>query len=71
MVSMIRKYHKLLTNIWHREEEPPTNYETLGRQTQQSKHLSLSYQDDCKARTITDSHNRGNNRITALERTAA
>ena len=26
--SMIRKYHKLQTNPWHREEEPHNNHET-------------------------------------------
>ena len=88
---MIRKYHnnKLQTNHWHREEEPYNNHETQGRQTKQSNQLPLPYQDDCKTRidiktrttkhrTITDSHNRSNNkqqvnnnRTTTFERTAA
>ena len=56
-----------------REEEPHNNHETPGRQTKQSKQLSLLHQDDCKARmdikqcitkhrTITDSHNGSNNK---------
>ena len=36
--------------IWHREEEPLKNQETQGRQTMQSKQLSLSHQDDCKTK---------------------
>ena len=32
IVSMIRKYHKLQTNPWHREEEPHNNHEAPGRQ---------------------------------------
>ena len=49
---MIRKYHnhKLQTSLWHHEEEPHNNHETQGRQTKQSNQLSLSHQDDCKAR---------------------
>ena len=47
---MIRKYHnhKLQTPPppWHREEEPHSNHETPGRQTQQSNQLSLPKQDD-------------------------
>ena len=72
---MIRKYHnhKLLTNPWHREEEPHNNHETPGRQTKQSNQLSLPYQDNCKTRrdittrttkhrTITESNNGSNNK---------
>ena len=72
---MIRKYHyyQLQTNPWHREEEPHSNQETPGRQTKQSKQLSLPHQDDCKTRrdikkrttkhiTITESHNGSNNK---------
>ena len=77
---MIRKYHnhKLQTNPWHPEEVPHNHHETPGRQTKQSKQLSLLHQNDC--RTITDSHNGSNNKqkvnnrttaTTALERTAA
>ena len=49
---MIRNYynHKLQTHPWHREEELHNNYETPGKQTKQSYHLSLSHQDDCKTR---------------------
>ena len=88
---MIRKYHnhKLQSNQWRREEEPHNNHETPGKQTKQSNQLSLPHQDDCKTRmhikkhttkhrTITDSHNGGNNKqqvnnniTTALERRAA
>ena len=87
---MIWKYHnhKLQTSPWQREEEPHNNHETPRRETKQSNQLSLPYQDDCKTRmdikirtikhgTITDSHNRSNNkqvnnnRTTALEWTAA
>ena len=88
---MIRKYHnhKPQTAPWHREEESLSHHETPGRQIKQSNQLSLLHQDDCntridtkqhktKDRTITDSHNRSNNkqkvnnnRTTALERTAA
>ena len=87
---MIRKYHnhKLQANPWHREE-PHNTHETPRRQIKQSNQLSFPHQDDCKTRmdikqrtakhrTITDSHNRSNNkqqvnnnRTTALERTAA
>ena len=35
-------------NPWHREEEPPTNQETPGRQIKQSNQLSLPHQGDCK-----------------------
>ena len=72
---MIRQYHnhKPQTNPWHREEEPHNYHETPGRQTKQSKQLSLPHQDDCKTRmeiklrktkyrTITDSHNGNNNK---------
>ena len=47
---MIRKYHnhKLQTNPWYREEEPHSNHETPGRQTNQSNQLSLPHRDDCK-----------------------
>ena len=47
---MIRKYryHKLLTNLWHREKEPDDNRETSGRQTKQSNQISIPHQDDCK-----------------------
>ena len=80
---MIRKYHNQPC------EEPLNHHETSGRQIKQSNQLSLPHQDDCntrtdtkqsttKHRTITDSHNRSNNkqkvnnnRTTALERTAA
>ena len=50
---MIRKYHnhKLQTTPWHREEEPPNNHETPGRQIKQSNQLSLPHQDDCNTRT--------------------
>ena len=85
---MIRKYHnhKTQTTVWHLEEELLNNHETPGRQIKQSDQLSLPHQDDCntrmctkenttKHRTITDSHNRSNNkqkvnnnRTTALER---
>ena len=74
-VSMIRKYHnhKLQTTLMHREEEPLNHHETPGRQIKQSNQLSLLHQDDCntrtdtkqrttKHRTITDSHNRSNNK---------
>ena len=52
IVSMIRKYHnhKPKTNPWHREEEPHNHHQTPGRQTKQSKQLSLPHQDDCKTR---------------------
>ena len=33
-----------------REEEPPINHQTPGRQTKQSYQLSLPHQDDCKTR---------------------
>ena len=71
---MISKYHyhKLQTNLWHREEEPHNNHEAPARQTKQSNQLSLLNQDDCKARvdtkkrttnyiTTTESHNGSNN----------
>ena len=74
-VSMIRKYHnhKLQTTLMHREEELLNHHETPGRQIKQSNQLSLPHQDDCntrtdtkqrttKHRTITDSHNRSNNK---------
>ena len=35
---------------WHREEEPPNNHETRGRQTKQNNRLSLPHQGDCKTR---------------------
>ena len=49
---MTRKYHnhKLQKTQWHREEEPPNNHETPGRQIKLSNQLSLSRQDDCKTR---------------------
>ena len=49
---MIRKYHndKLQTNPWHHEEELRNYHKTQGRQTKQSKQLSLPHQDDCKIR---------------------
>ena len=52
---MIRKYHnfKLQTNLLHREEEPHNNHDTPGRQTKQSKQLSLPHRDDCKTRMYT------------------
>ena len=52
IVSMIKKYHihKPKTNLWHREEEPHNTQEAQGRQTKQSRQLSLLYQDDCKIR---------------------
>ena len=50
IVSMIRKYHKLQTNPWHREEEPLNYHETPGRQIKQSNLLSLPHQDDCNTR---------------------
>ena len=50
---MIRKYHKLQTNPWYREEEPHNNHETPAAQTKQSNQLSLPYRDDCKARMHT------------------
>ena len=52
IVSMIRKYHndKLQTNPWHHEEELRNYHKTQGRQTKQSKQLSLPHQDDCKIR---------------------
>ena len=66
---MIRKYHnhKLQTRPWHRDEEPHSNHETLGRKTKQNNPLLLHHQDDCKTRmdikkrtikhrTITESH---------------
>ena len=88
---MIRKYHnhKPQTTLWHPEEEPLNYHETPGRQIKQSNQLPLPHQDYCntrtdtkqhttRPRTITDSHNGGdnkqkvnNNRTTALERTAA
>ena len=88
---MIRKYHNRepQTTPWHREEELLNHHETPGRQIKQSNQLSLPHQDDCntrmdtkqhttKYRTITDSHNGGNNkekvsnnRTTALDRRAA
>ena len=39
---MMRKYHnhKLQTNLWHREEEPHNNHESLERETSQSKATS-------------------------------
>ena len=82
---MIKKYHnhKLQTNPCHREEEPQSNHEILGRQPKLSNQLSLPHQDDCKTRmdtkqrttkhrTTTDSHNRGNNqqRINNIRTTA-
>ena len=41
--SMIKKnqYHKLQTNLWHREEEPHKNHGTPGRQTK-AKQPALS-----------------------------
>ena len=42
--------HKPQTNAWHRKEEPHNRNETPGRQTLQSKQLSLPLQDDCKTR---------------------
>ena len=45
--------HKLETNPWPCEEEPPNNHETSGRQTKQSNQLSLPHQDDCKSRMAT------------------
>ena len=48
---MIRKYHKLQTTPWHREEEPLNHHETPGRQIKQSNQLSLLHQDDCNTRT--------------------
>ena len=47
---MIRKYHKLQTTPWHREEEPLNHHETPGRQIKQSNQLSLPHQDDCNTR---------------------
>ena len=41
--------HKLQNNLWHRQEEPHNNHETLRRQTKQSKHLSLPNKEDCKS----------------------
>ena len=40
---MIRKYHnhKLQTNLWHREEEPPNNHKTSERQRKQSNHFPI------------------------------
>ena len=58
---MIRNhhYHKLQTNPWHREEEPPNIHETPGRQTKPSNQLSLPHQDDCKTRIdIIVTHNK-------------
>ena len=82
IVSMIRKYHKLQTNPWHREEEPHNNHETPVRQTKQSNQLSLPHQDDCKTKmdtkkrttkhkTITESHNESNNQQRINNRTTA
>ena len=47
---MVRKYHnhKLLTNPWHRKEEPHNNQENPEKQTKQSNQLSLPRQDYCK-----------------------
>ena len=58
IASMIRKYyyHKLRTNLWHREEEPHNNHETPGRQTKQGNQLSLPHQDDCKNWMDTKQH---------------
>ena len=36
---MIRKYHKMQTKQWHREEEPHNHHETPGRQTKQNKEV--------------------------------
>ena len=60
---MIRKYHnhRLQTSPWHRKDLPHNKNETPGRQTKQSNQLSLLQQDDCKTRTITNSHNGSNN----------
>ena len=40
-----RKFHnhKLQTNPWHREEEPHSNHEALGKQTKQSNQISLPH----------------------------
>ena len=72
---MIRKYynHNLQTNPWQHVKEPHNNHETPGRQTKQRNQTALPHQDDCntrmdikkrttKHRTITDSHNRSNNK---------
>ena len=39
-MSMIRKYHKLQTTLWHRKEEPLNHHETPGRQIKQRNQLS-------------------------------
>ena len=72
---MIRKYnnHKPQTNHWHCEEKPHIHHEPPGRETKQSKQISLPHQDNCKTRmdikqsttkhrTITDSNNGSNNK---------